>query len=192
MLEEQEEQMATLADAQSTNQRKAAAATQKLSEATRELERLRMERAKKEEEVRQMKVDKEEDEKVVVKLIDWFVFCIVHHMRSANSDPSCRLTASLSVHKSLFMLLSHKSNAENELELTYAASAKEDSPTFTLTLLFHPNTRMLANASLSSENASISGLDLDDLIASRVQANDVPGLVGGVMARVRNVIGSGS
>lgn len=71
MLEEQEEQMTMLADAQSTNQRKAAAATQKLSEATRELERLRMERAKKEEEVRQMKVDKEEDEKVVVKLIDW-------------------------------------------------------------------------------------------------------------------------
>ena len=73
MLEEQEEQMTMLADAQSTNQRRAAAATHKLSEVTRELERLRMERAKKEEEVRQMKVDKEEDEKVVVKLIDWYV-----------------------------------------------------------------------------------------------------------------------
>lgn len=90
------------------------------------------------------------------------------------------------------MLLSHSSNAENELELTYATptSPKADSQTFTLTLLFHPNTRVLANASISSDDAVIRGIDLNDLIASRVQANDVPGLVGGVMARVRNVIGS--
>lgn len=74
MLESQEEQIAMLAESQSNNARKAAAATQKLSEATREVERLRMDRAKKEEEVRQMRVDKEEDEKVVVKLIDWCVF----------------------------------------------------------------------------------------------------------------------
>ena len=101
-----------------------------------------------------------------------------------------RLTASLSVHKSLSSLQSHRSSAENELELTYALSPKPDSPTYTLTLLFHPNTRMLANASVASVNGQISGLDLNDLIASSVQANDVPGLVGGVMARVRNAIGS--
>lgn len=63
--------MAVLADEQSENARKAASATQKLMETTREVERLRIERAKKEEEVRQMKVDREEDAQVIMKMIDW-------------------------------------------------------------------------------------------------------------------------
>lgn len=49
---------------------------------------------------------------------------------------------------------------------------------------------MLANASVSSDDIRIKGLNLDDLIASRVQANDVPGLVLGIMARVRHAVGA--
>lgn len=106
-----------------------------------------------------------------------------------------RYTASLALHRSLFSLVSTKSIAENELELTYEVprsttgssprSQLSKSVTFTLTLLFHPNTRTLADASVVSPDAGVSGLNLSDLIGSHVQSNDVLGLVRGITSRVR-------
>ena len=102
-----------------------------------------------------------------------------------------RFSTSLALHRSLFSLVSSKAIAENELELIYelptldAPNRTSSSTQFTLTLLFQPNTRTLADASVSSSNPVLSNLNLDDLIGSHVQSNDVFGLVRGIMARAR-------
>lgn len=55
----------------------------------------------------------------------------------------------------------------------------------TLNLLFHPNTRILADASISSPDFRLASMNLNDLIGSHVQNNDVVGLIRGIMARAR-------
>ena len=93
------------------------------------------------------------------------------------------------MHRSLFSLTSTKLVAENELELSYevpVATSRNPRPVpFTLTLLFQPNTRVLADAAVSSPSPLISNLDLADVIGINVQANDVQGLVRDIMSRVR-------
>lgn len=54
-----------------------------------------------------------------------------------------------------------------------------------LTLLFHPNTRVLADASVSSEDKRVAAMDLNELIGIHIQNNDIVGLIRAVMARVR-------
>ncbi|THH03412.1 hypothetical protein EW145_g6274 [Phellinidium pouzarii] len=169
-LETQTEKMAAMDAQLSENAARVEKVKEKVQDAARDVERLRMERAAKEEEVRQTKAE-EEDERVV-GLYDWY-------------------TASLALHRSLFSLVSTKSIAENELELTYkvprstTGSEVSKSINFTLTLLFHPNTRTLADASVASPDAEVSGLNLSDLIGSHVQSNDILGLVRGITSRVR-------
>ncbi|KAH8106541.1 hypothetical protein DFH11DRAFT_1236219 [Phellopilus nigrolimitatus] len=173
-LELQTEQMASLDANLSENVSQVENVKVKVQDAARDVERLRVERAAKEEEVRQTKAE-EEDERVV-GLYDWY-------------------TASLALHRSLFSLVSTKSVTENELELTYEIPPPTSSPSnsqsdgpipFTVTLLFHPNTRTLADASVASPDQRVSGLNLADLIGSHVQSNDVLGLVRGIMARMRS------
>lgn len=108
-----------------------------------------------------------------------------------------RFTASLALHRMLFSLVSHKIVAENEIQLTYSVSAQIPSQTqvpsdITITLLFQPNTRCLADASISSPDPFLAGLNLADLIGSHVHSNDVLGLVRGILARARNSLQSRS
>ncbi|KAI5118490.1 hypothetical protein M0805_003522 [Coniferiporia weirii] len=172
-LETQTEQMTALDAQLSENAARVERVKEKVQDAARDVERLRVERTAKEEEVRQTKVEEEDDR--VVELYDWY-------------------TAALALHRSLFSLVSTKSVAENEVELTYEVSSSSTSiprlrimkpTTFTLTLLFHPNTRTLADASIASPDPMISELNMSDLIGSHVQSNDVLGLVRGIMARLR-------
>lgn len=102
-----------------------------------------------------------------------------------------RFTASLALHRMLFSLVSHKIVAENEIQLTYSVSTQTPSD-ITITLLFQPNTRCLADASISSPDPSLAGLNLADLIGSHVHSNDVLGLVRGILARARNSLQSRS
>lgn len=106
------------------------------------------------------------------------------------SHPIKRYSASLALHRSLFSLHESKLLAENELALTYNIDRAEGSQRppclVTLTLLFHPNTRRLADASISSPDPVVSQMDFADLVGSHVQSNDVLGLVRGIMARIRS------
>ncbi|OCB88534.1 hypothetical protein A7U60_g4349 [Sanghuangporus baumii] len=173
-LEAQTEQMTTLDAQLSANASRAEKIKERMQETAREVERLRVERAAKEQEARQTKA--EEDDERVGGLYDWF-------------------TASLALHRMLFSLVSHKAVTENEIQLTYSVSAEAPSrpqapSNLTITLLFQPNTRCLADASISSPDPSLAGLNLADLIGSHVQSNDVLGLVRGILARARNALQS--
>ncbi|EJC98205.1 uncharacterized protein FOMMEDRAFT_171151 [Fomitiporia mediterranea MF3/22] len=169
-LETQTEQMTALDAQLSDNALRADRLKERMQEAARDVERLRLERAAKEDQARRTKVE-EEDERVG-GLYDWLIAC-------------------LTLHRMLFSLVSHKAVAENELTLTYSVPAHPTSQTseltqLTITLLFHPNTRILADASISSPDQHLANLNLADLIGSHVQSNDVLGLIRGILARVRH------
>ncbi len=99
-----------------------------------------------------------------------------------------RYSASLALHRSLFSLHESKLLAENELALTYNIEQrrKRKPCTITVTLLFHPNTRRIADATISSSDALVSEMNFADLVGSHVQSNDVLGLIRAIMARVRS------
>ncbi|KAI0071775.1 hypothetical protein K474DRAFT_1668617 [Panus rudis PR-1116 ss-1] len=131
----------------------------KVKDGAREVERLRVERADVE---KQLKICKSEvEDGRVISLYDWF-------------------TASLKLHQNLFSLESHHAPSENELHLTYSM----DTPPHRLkiVLLFVPNTRRLADA-------QVEGLDMDiaEVVGSHVQSNDVPGLIAALLALARRL-----
>ncbi|KAH8107825.1 hypothetical protein BXZ70DRAFT_912812 [Cristinia sonorae] len=134
----------------------------KVKDGAREVERLRVERAEVEKQAK-IAQDKVEDGRVV-GLYDWF-------------------TAFLTLHREMFSLESFIAPSENELKLTY--SLEPSRPTsanrrLTVTLLFVPNTRHLADA-------QVEGLmsDVEDVVAAHVQANDVSGLIAALLAIAR-------
>ncbi|TCD59893.1 hypothetical protein EIP91_011216 [Steccherinum ochraceum] len=133
-----------------------------VKDVAKEVERLRVERAEVEKQAKVAQSEVEDGR--VVGLYDWF-------------------TASLKLHRQLFSLESFTAPSENELRLIY--SLESPNPTasnrrLTITLLFVPNTRRLADA-------QVEGLDADvgDVVAAHVQANDVSGLVAALLARAR-------
>ncbi|KAI0741710.1 hypothetical protein C8Q80DRAFT_1195734 [Daedaleopsis nitida] len=126
-----------------------------------EVERLRVERAELERQVNAGQ--KEVQDGRVVGLYDWY-------------------TASLALHRTLLSLESAHSESENELHLTYTVSphgATEKRQVF-FKLLFMPNSRLLSEV-------QVEGLteDVEDVVGAHLQANDVPGLIGAVLARAR-------
>jgi hypothetical protein len=94
-----------------------------------------------------------------------------------NSQYYRRFTASLDLHRSIFSLISSRSPSENSLVLTYLVPPRE----LTITLIFIPNTRQLAEARVEG----IENIDVAEVVDSHVLMNDVPGLVGAVLARAR-------
>jgi hypothetical protein len=85
-----------------------------------------------------------------------------------------------------------RSISENELELSYAISLPNGSEktknhcVVTITLLFLPNTRQLADVRIEGlEKANVS-----NAVDSYVQANDVPGLIWYVLSRERQMLAS--
>ncbi|KAG6335230.1 hypothetical protein ID866_3856 [Astraeus odoratus] len=93
------------------------------------------------------------------------------------------LQAAMNIQCSLLSLKSSHAESDNELRLTYYIESPSNGPKeLVLTLLFIPNTRQLASASVLYDGAD---LDLGDVIDAHIQANDIPGLVWAVLARVR-------
>ncbi|KAL4064871.1 hypothetical protein V8B97DRAFT_2025896 [Scleroderma yunnanense] len=94
------------------------------------------------------------------------------------------LQAALNIQCSVLSLKSSHAESENELRLTYYidSSSSTVAKELVLTLLFIPNTRQLASASVRYDGAD---LELGDVIDAHVQANDTPGLVWAVLARTR-------
>ncbi|EPQ52056.1 hypothetical protein GLOTRDRAFT_140516 [Gloeophyllum trabeum ATCC 11539] len=134
---------------------------ERVKEGARELEGLRARRAEVEKEVKAVKVEVEDER--VAPLYEWF-------------------TASLAFMHSITGLASKHSVSENELRLTYFVDAAPgDNRQVTVTLLFVPNTRQLADVHVEG----VSEDDLGDLIDSHIQANDAPGLIAAVLARSR-------
>ncbi|KAN0084172.1 hypothetical protein V8E55_007676 [Tylopilus felleus] len=110
----------------------------------------------------------EEEDPTVGGLYDWFV-------------------SSLSIYRTLSSLKSIHVESENELRLTYSidpppGSASPEPTNLVLTLLFIPNTRQLVSA-----DVTLGGIELElgDVVDTRVQANDISGLVWTVLARAR-------
>ncbi|KII94143.1 hypothetical protein PLICRDRAFT_50127 [Plicaturopsis crispa FD-325 SS-3] len=141
---------------------------EKVQDAARACERLRVERGVVEEEVRRAKGEREDGR--VAELYDWY-------------------TSSLALHRSLLSLTSSHSASENELRLTYALSPPHapDDREITLTLIFLPNTRQLAAANV---DGLPPGTDVAELVDTHVQRNDVPGLVAAIVARGRAASGN--
>ncbi|EMD39151.1 hypothetical protein CERSUDRAFT_134024 [Gelatoporia subvermispora B] len=136
---------------------------ERVKDGAREVERLRMQRAELEKQVKAGK-DEVEDGRVA-GLYDWF-------------------TASLALNRRLAALDSYHQASENELHLSYTVRRPAHSGRtirrVLIKLLFVPNTRRLADA-------QIDGLeqDLGDLVGAHVQGNDVPGLITAVLMRAR-------
>lgn len=87
----------------------------------------------------------------------------------------------MALNKTLFSLESLQSPSENELCLTYNLPAAGGiRQRITVTLLFVPNTRRLADARVDG-----LGSDVGDMVGAHVQANDVSGLLASLLARAR-------
>lgn len=91
----------------------------------------------------------------------------------------------MALHRHIFSLHSLNAVSENELSLTYLIDPPEHQPKqnptkVTITLLFVPNTRQLADVQLQG-----SDINIGDVVGSHVQANDVPGLITALLARLR-------
>jgi hypothetical protein len=87
---------------------------------------------------------------------------------------------SLELHKCMHNLLASHSPSENEIRLTYRVPGSPPPSEVTLTLLFYPNTRLLASASVSPP------FDIEDLIEWCVESNDVPGFISAVLDMAKN------
>lgn len=158
-----------------------------VKEGAREVERLRVDRTEVDKLVKQSRSEIEDGR--VLELCDWYVLVCFSRLAQASiwhSPPHPRHSASLTLSKSLHSLKSYTSPSENELHLSYAipssTSASRAAHDISITLLFLPNTRQLADARIAGLP---SNSDMSDVIGARIQSNDVPGLIAAVLARAR-------
>ncbi|KAK7685197.1 hypothetical protein QCA50_011560 [Cerrena zonata] len=132
----------------------------RVKEGAKYVERLRMERAEAEKQVKACKNEVEDGR--VMGLYDWY-------------------TAALKTHKELCSLESHQATSENELRLTYSLDKPNGArKRVIITLLFVPNTRRLAEAQVEGISSS-----LEEVIGVYTLANDVSGLIAALLAMAR-------
>ncbi|KAJ7047914.1 hypothetical protein C8F04DRAFT_1387065 [Mycena alexandri] len=125
---------------------------------TQEVETLRAERAEAEKAVKAARVN--EDDGRLVPLYD-------QHM------------ASLALHKSVVAIHDSQSVSENEQRLTYTVRRRQ----ITITLIFQPNTKQLATASV--DGLDELGVDVSEILDSHIHTNDAHGLIAAVVAMAR-------
>ncbi|KAJ7667472.1 hypothetical protein DFH06DRAFT_1469435 [Mycena polygramma] len=125
---------------------------------THEVETLRAERAEAEKTVKAARVN--EDDGRLVPLYD-------QHM------------ASLALHKSVLSIHDSQSVSENEMRLSYNVRRRQ----ITITLIFQPNTKRLATASVSGLDEL--GVDVAEVLDSHIHTDDAHGLVAAVLAIAR-------
>ena len=108
-------------------------------------------------------------------------FSVLHFLGSMCLKMHHRYTASLKAHKELYSLESHHAPSENELRLVYALTGPNGArKRVSITLLFVPNTRRLAEAQVEGISSS-----LEEVIGVHTQANDVSGLISALLATAR-------
>ncbi|KAJ7367735.1 hypothetical protein DFH08DRAFT_928149 [Mycena albidolilacea] len=125
---------------------------------TQEVESLRAERAEVEKAVKAARVN--EDDGRLVPLYD-------------------QNMASLAFHKSALSIHDSQLVSENELRLTYIVRRRQIS----ITLIFQPNTKQLATASVSGLDEL--GIDVSELLDSHIHTDDAHGLIAAVLAIAR-------
>ncbi|KAF7354818.1 hypothetical protein MSAN_01396200 [Mycena sanguinolenta] len=125
---------------------------------TQEIESLRAERAEAEKAVKAARVN--EDDGRLVPLYDLNM-------------------ASLALHKTALSIHDSQSVSENELRLTYTIRGRQIS----ITLIFEPNTKQLATASVSGLDEL--GVDPSELVDSHIHTDDAHGLIAAVLAIAR-------
>ncbi|KAJ7729686.1 hypothetical protein DFH07DRAFT_930068 [Mycena maculata] len=125
---------------------------------TQELEKLRAERAEAEKAVKAARVN--EDDGRLVPLYD-------QHM------------ASLGFHRAVLHITDSQHVSENEIRLTYTVRRRQIS----ITLIFHPNTKRLAMASVGGLDEL--GVDAAEIVDSHIGTNDAHGLIAAVLAMAR-------
>ncbi|KAJ3558282.1 hypothetical protein NM688_g1016 [Phlebia brevispora] len=165
-LDKQVEEMQSLEEQLQVLNEKIDGVKEKVKIGSRDVERLRVQRADLEKQVKANQSDVEDSR--VMGLYDWLI-------------------ASLAFHQSLFSLESYQSPAENELHLVYSldppsSPANLPRPKLSIILLFVPNSRQLADAQVTGMP---SNADMSDVIGAHVQANDASGLIAAVLARAR-------
>ncbi|KAI0067005.1 hypothetical protein BV25DRAFT_1820158 [Artomyces pyxidatus] len=157
-------EMQTMEDELQEANERVASVKESVKEGAKEVERLRLERAAAEKEMKARR-DEVEDERVI-GLYDWY-------------------TASLKLHRSQLDMHSSHNVSENELHLTYLVdNPKSTKSKVTIVLLFLPNTRQLADVRIEG----MDGIDMSNVVSAFVQANDVPGVVWAIMARARRTV----
>ncbi|KAI0697017.1 hypothetical protein BC835DRAFT_802879 [Cytidiella melzeri] len=166
-LDAQVEEMHQLADNLQSLNEHVNEVEEKVKIGAREVERLRVDRAEVDKLVKQSKSEVEDGR--VLELCDWY-------------------STAVRLHKSLHSLKFFTSSSENELRLSYAISSTTGRAThdISITFLFVPNTRQLADARITGLP---SNSDMSDVIGARIQSNDVPGLIAAVLARARAEVG---
>lgn len=87
----------------------------------------------------------------------------------------------MTIHRSIHNLHESHSASENELRLKYKI---EPSHRITITLIFAPDTRQLAAATV--DGLEELGVETGDVVDAHVQINDVHGLVAAILARARH------
>ncbi|KAF8634245.1 hypothetical protein AX15_001002 [Amanita polypyramis BW_CC] len=163
-LTQQVEQMQSLNDEVQDISKKIQSTRESVKEGGLELERLRVERAEAEKAVKLAKVD--EDDGKLVPLYDWY-------------------TASLALHSSIHDLHHSHTPSENELRLTYnvAPSPSEKPILITIALIFAPDTRHLAAVQVTGLDEL--GVDVEEVIYTHIQTNDVHNLISTILSHVR-------
>ncbi|KIJ38925.1 hypothetical protein M422DRAFT_231010, partial [Sphaerobolus stellatus SS14] len=124
----------------------------------KEVERLKVERAAKEEELKRTR--KLEEDNRWPALNDWY-------------------QAAVSLHKSLLCLEDFATPTDNELRLTYSLPKGLKT---TIQLIFQPGTRELEVCRIIDSDVTI---DIEELVFEHTQSNDVPGLIRNILARLR-------
>ncbi|KAJ3721131.1 hypothetical protein EV361DRAFT_790249 [Lentinula raphanica] len=92
------------------------------------------------------------------------------------------LTGSLSIHRSMEGLTDIKAISDNELRLRYQVENKYGrSRQVSITLIFVPNSRLLASA----EVQGVEEVDFSDVIEAHIQMNNIRGMLAAILARTR-------
>jgi hypothetical protein len=182
-LDAQSSTLQTVEEKLSSFRRKIVAEKENLKEEGRELEQLRIDRAEMTKAIRE-----QGEESSLVPMYDWYVF--PHDVFLVLISKRRRYTNSLALHRSMHDLISLEKPSENEMHLTYRILPPESGGgtgyRFKVTLLFHPNTRLLASASCDPS------LDITDLLEWGVESNDVSGFLCAVLQLAKSGCGNRS
>nr|GAT61103.1 predicted protein [Mycena chlorophos] len=153
-LTDQVTEMQELSDQISEAQKNVAGMKGGVKTRTQEVEKLRADRAEAEKAVKAAKVSADDDS--LMPLYNQHV-------------------ASLKLHKSVLDMPNAVQEKENALQLEYVIERRPISIQFA----FHPNTRQLADVNVTGLDEQ--GVDVSEVLGKHTDANDVPGLVAGVL-----------
>jgi hypothetical protein len=122
---------------------------EKAKTASRELEKMKVERGELERKYDEVKSSEEGEDARVLELYEWF-------------------TTALALYRKLLYIHSIDSPTANSIHITYSRPER-----VTVVLVFAPGTRKLVNASLLSPPSQFSSLDIEPLLSTHTPSGDV-------------------